>query len=192
MPEPTTESPFRDVHEGRPWQYVTHEQGSEPELPERSPRITLLGLGMLLYALALAPAALGALFPFLFLTMISLMGPAYRTELPLGLAGLAGLLLPVLLCLVSTVGLFRLAPWSRQWTLITLPIALVLGAGEWACFLWVQLARATRGDVSFFDPRVLSPLVWYAVAMVPYTALLLFAATRPQVAKELAEARAAE
>lgn len=190
MPERLSESPFRDVSDGRPWHYTTDTRPAAPEMPERSLRLTLLGLGLLGYAGLIAPAFLPMSLRVLVFVLVGFMAPERRPDLPLALLFFAGVYLPIILTLVGALAFFRQTRWAPRWTVSTLPIALLSGAFTWGLYFWFQLSQNARVDVPPFAPEVIGPLGWYAIAMVPFTGLLLYLVTRPQVAEELAEAQA--
>ncbi|MHB0939097.1 MAG: hypothetical protein ACYDCO_23160 [Armatimonadota bacterium] len=186
MREQSTDSPFRDVREGRPWQYQARLE-EEPEYHDRSSLVTWLGLGMLAFASVLAPFTFRVLPMLSYLFLFGISSPVFQDVLLLSSALLLGALSPVMLSLAMGIGLFRLAPWSRRWSIITLPCILLLGGGVVGLYYWILASRHSGGQVAPTDPAILTPLGWYALAMVPLTIALLIGLTRRRVAEELEE-----
>ena len=185
MREQFNESPFRDVRDGRPWHY--QEAQADPEFHDRPVMITALALGMLIFALVVAPFAFQLLPMLSYLLIFGISSPAYQDVFPLSIGLLAGTLTPFTLPLVMAIGLFRMAPWSRKGTIITLPITLALGGGVVGLYYWTR-SFVTMGDaIRLTDTGITVPLGWYALAMIPLTAVLLFGLTRPRVAIEMEE-----
>jgi len=185
MREQLDESPFRDIREGRPWQY--HEQPVEPEYQDRSFRITVLALGLLVFAAVLAPFTFRLLPMLSYLLMFGMSSPVYQDVFLLSLGLLVGTMAPFTLVLVMAIGLFRLAPWSRKGAIIIMPIALALGGGVVGLYYWSRAYIALGEAVRLTDRDITGPLAWYALVMAPFTAALLIGLTRPQVAEEMEE-----
>lgn len=186
MREQFTDSPFRDVREGRPWQYQVLRE-DDPEFHDRSLPVALLGLGMLLFAVVLAPFTFRVLPILSFLFLFGISSPALTDVLLISAGLLLGALSPFILSLVLAVGLLRLAPWARVWSIITLPLILLLGGGVVGLSYWVRAYREISGQVSLTDQAVLQPLGIYALLMVPLTVALLVGLTRKRVAEEIEE-----
>jgi len=184
MREQSTDSPFRDVREGRPWQYqVTPE--IEPEYRPRSGRMTLLGAGMLVFVAVLTPFTFLVLPLLSYLFLFGIASPAFQDVFLLSAGLLLGALSPLMLALALAIGLLRLAPWSRRWAIGALPVILLLGGGVVGLYYWVLAARHTHGQVLLTDPAILIPLGWYALGMMPLTVALLYGLTRREVAEEV-------
>jgi len=182
----STDSPFRDVREGRPWQYQVRQE-EEPEFHDRSLPVTMLGLGMLLFAAVLAPFTFRVLPMLSYLFLFGISSPALLDVLLLSAGLLLGTLSPIMLSLTLAVGLLRLAPWARLWSIVTLPLILLLGGGVVGLSYWARAYREMDGQVALTDPVILQPLGTYALAMVPLTVALLIGLTRKRVAEELEE-----
>jgi len=185
MREQFDESPFRNVRDGRPWHF--QEQQADPALRDRSIMVTVLALGLLIVATVVAPFAFQLLPMLSYLLIFGISSPAYQDVFLLSVGLLVGTLAPFALPLVMAIGLFRMASWSRKGTIIALPITLTLGGGVVGLFYWTR-SYVTLGDtIRLNDTDITVPLGWYALAMIPLTAVLLFGLTRPQVAEEMEE-----
>lgn len=186
MREQSTDSPFRDVREGRPWQYQVRPE-IEPDYRPRSGQMTLLGAGLLVFVAVLTPFTFLVLPLLSYLFLFGISSPAFLDVFLLSAGLLLGALAPVMLALAMAIGLLRLAPWARRWAIATLPLILLLGGGVVGLYYWMLAARTLRGQVTLTTPAVLTPLGWYALGMVPLTVLLLIGLTRRRVAEELEE-----
>jgi len=186
MREQFTESPFRDVREGRPWRYQGRQRvGPEPR--DRSLLVTVLALGMLTCTALMAPFTIRLLPMLLYLVMLGASSPIFQDLLLKALGLLAGALIPFVLPIVMAVGLLRHASWARTWAIVMLPIILVLGGGVVGLYYWTQINPHMGGPLNPTNRTVIEPLAWYALAMTPLTIAMLIGLTRPQVIEEMKE-----
>lgn len=152
----------------------------------------MLALGLLLFAVVLAPFTFRLLPMLSYLLVFGISSPAYHDVLLLSLGLLAGTLIPFTLPLVMAIGLYRLAPWSRKGAIIALPVTLALGGGVVGLYYWTQTYATMSNAIRLSDSNIIIPLGWYALAMTPLTATLLIGLTRPRLVEEMEEESANE